>query len=390
MSGLLAVISREHANRQACDNLLETIDLSRTLRSERSLHEHRCFAVTYLDSAPVQGERLFDSDTWTVLFAGDVVERGDVPRRMVLENLENETPENLTELDGIFAIVAFDKRQGKLYVISDRRSQQPVYYHLNETGIFVSTDLSTFCRLRGSPPFNEQWLWEYLYFNYPTGGTTFLRGVYRVPAASIVEFSEESRECTIREYAPKFARKDDLIDGREALELAAGIFSERVPKYYEGADEVACALTGGWDGRTLLALAPHGDITAYTYGVPGCHDLEGGSRTARALGIKHLGIPFDHEFTTDLPHHMLETVYVSSGLQGVLRATLLYAYRKLTRLGHRFPLTISGLSMDMQFRGHACAPALISHDTVRHFETGDMTVRRDFWRHIIENGYPAF
>jgi hypothetical protein len=390
MSGFVVIVGERKIDRRESERLTDTIDLSRNRRLRLSNTDTRHFAVASLKNAPLKGERLFETDGWIVLFSGDIIGHEEIPFAEIIRNIEGAHTGYFRKLEGIFAIAAYDKEQERLYVVSDRRSQQPVYLYKTDEGMVVSTVLSAFCRLENRPEFDKTWLWEYLFFNYPVGDSTFLEGVRRMSPASILEYDRGSQEYSIHRYAGNYRKAEYLLDGREALDRAADVFARRIQKYFEGAETVACALTGGWDGRTMLALAPQKDITAYTYGIPGCDDLVGGGETARAAGIKHLSILFDNEFTRDLPNYMQETVFLSSGLQGVLRATLLYAYRRLTERGRRFPITISGVSIDMQLRGHAHVPALVSHDMGDIFESGNVAIRKDFWSTMLGSDYSSF
>ncbi|UCF05080.1 MAG: hypothetical protein JSV33_14345 [bacterium] len=390
MSGFFVFIGERTIDQRELEGLTDTINLSRNFQVRSTNADASHFAVSYLRNTPVRGERLIETDRWIALFSGDVIGHVEIPLSEIIRNIDSSNTAYFRKLEGIYAIAAYDKEKGTLYVVSDRRSQQPVYYYTTDNGIFVSTDVSTFCRLEKKPEFDETWLWEYLFFNYPVGDSTFLKDVRRIPPASIVEYDRDSREYTIHRYAANYRKADHLIDGKEALDHAVDVFARRMPGYFEGAETIACALTGGWDGRTLLALAPDKDITAYTYGIPGCDDLVGAGDTARTAKIKHLSILFDNEFTKDLPNCLSETVFLSSGLQGLQRATLLYAYRKLTERGRRFPITISGVAMDMQLRGHAHVPALVSPDMADIFESGKIAIRKNFWSSMLGPDYSTF
>jgi asparagine synthetase B (glutamine-hydrolysing) len=203
-------------------------------------------------------------------------------------------------------------------------------------------------------------------------------------------YAQDTGICSQHVYAPLFQKKEVLLEKEKALEQARMVFAERVPKYFEGASTIACALTAGWDGRTVLALAPDCDITSYTYGVPGCRDLIEGRKTAQAVGIPHIGILLDDAFIKDLPWFMLETVYLSSGLERISRASLIYAYDTLTDHAGRFPLTLSGIALDMLFRGHANVPYLVSHDMAKQFRDGVPHIDRDAWASVFRNGSLLF
>jgi len=370
--------------------LIQTINLSENLHVESLQAKNILFSVAFLKNSPLKGDRLFENETWIILFAGDIVEYKTIPYEDIIEILEEKKAKAFTKFNGYFSIAAYNKTLNKLFIISDRFSQHPIYYSINDNNVYFSTEMSTFCRLNKKFKFNEEWLWEYLFFNFPIGDTTILESVKRMPPASIIEYNHNSGKYYKFEYAKVFERKDNLLGGNEALELSSEIFANRIPKYFEGASEVACALTNGWDGRIVLALAPNCDITAYTYGMPNCGDIKGAKKTAEILNIKHRVITFNEEFIRDLPNYMLETVFLSSGLEKVLRATLLYIYGKLTDYGKIFPLTTSGIALGGIFRGHMLSPEIISFDLASMFKGNKTDIRKGFWSSVFKTDYSLF
>jgi len=348
-------------------------------------------AATHRIEAPLKGARTFDNSRWTVVFAGDLVDHDTVPFRQIVAALETDNWDFLAGLSGIFAIAAHDGVSKKAFVISDRRSQKPLYYSTGQQGLHVSTSLAAFVRMLEQPQFNKAWLWQSLYFNIPIDDTTFITGVKRMPAASVLVFDSRSQEASISSYASPFKPREPLLRGQEALRHATEIFAKRMPAYYHGSQRVACALTAGWDGRTMLALAPaEKDVTAYTYGCPGCTDLVRAEATAQAVGVDHLQIPFEQPFVDELPHHALETVYLSGGLQNVLRSTLHNSYDVLTEGGQRFPLTISGIDVDGIFRGHAQSPDIVSPALEELFQGGGTNQPDESWRATIGADFDNF
>lgn len=391
MPELLVFPARRCIDETSAASLIFAGDLSDTHRIESVKTDDWYLAATSMRNAPLPGSRVFSNDRWAIVFAGDLIDQSAVPFEQILAALDTERWDFFTDLDGVFGLSAYDKSSRRLYVVSDRRCQKPMYYNLSEVGFHLSSNLASFARLPDGPDFDRTWLWESLYFNFPVGDSTFLEGVKRIPQASILTFDGRTQELSISRYAEDFSPRSPLIGGQEGLELATKVFSERVPAYFNGAEQVACALTGGWDGRTMLALAPTRDnLTAYTYGSPGCNDIVGAAKTANALGVDHIQIPFDRDFVGDLSRHALETVYLSSGQLGVLRSTLHHSYDTLTEGGSRFPLTISGIALDQLFRGHANTPHIVSPDLARHFQGEGVGHDADHWRRIIGSEYENF
>ncbi len=328
------------------------------------------FCTAKLPSTPLKGERIFKNERWVILFAGDLIDYDSVPFLSIIQFAEKSDWKKLEELNGVFSIFIYDKSIQQYYLISDRRSQHPVYYIINNEEIIFSTELSLFVKLLDEPVFNEKWLYDYLFFNFPVGETTFLKNVFKLPPASILNYDIKKNTYEIFEYASNFEVRSPLLDGDEGLEYASEIFAKQLPKYYPESSQIACALTNGWDGRTVLSLAPdHSKVTAYTYGGPGCYDIMGAKATAKALHINHQEINFDDDFLKNLSDDIYETVYLSSGLQGILRSTLLNVYKKLSI---NYDLALSGILLDGLFRGHGGYPGVISDELHNLFKFGEI------------------
>lgn len=372
-------------------SLLETIQ-AHTLSIPKHVDTPEVLlAAARLPNHPLQGDRVFEDADNLLAFCGDLVGTREIPWDQILSIFRDKRYAEFSRFRGRYALAHYDKQNKAVTLVSDRRSQQPFYYRQAKGSFTFSTELSTFCRLNEPAVFEEAWLFDYFFFNYPVGGTTALKGVYKVPPASVVTFSPPSSGPSCTRYAEFFQEKPELLTVPRSLELAARLFQEKIPPYFLGADEVACALTAGWDGRTLLACAPDRErVVTYTYGVAGCQDIQEAARSARKVGVRHKEIHFDQDFVAGLPDFMLDTVFLSAGLEKVLRSTLLHVYRQLTASGKRFPLVISGIGMDGIFRGHAQAPAIVSSDVAELFRTGHVRLREPFWPEVFPDCYPQF
>ena len=372
-------------------SLLETIDPHSSSILKSAETPDGIIAVSYPQAAPLRGNRLFEEPDDLVAISGDLIGTSEIPWKQILSSFKNKRFAEFDRYRGRYALAHYDRRNKSLTLVSDRRGQQPLYYGWAESSFTFSTELSTFCRLNEPAELDENWLFDYFFFNYPVGGTTALKGVYKVPPASVISVSLPASRPSSSRYAESFQEKPELLSAPRSFELAARLFQEKIPPYFLGADAVACALTAGWDGRTLLAHAPDkAKVVTYTYGVRGCQDIQEAARTARKLGVRHQEIHFDQDFVARLPDYMVDTVFLSSGSEKVLRSSLLHVYRQLTASGKLFPLVISGIGMDGIFRGHAQAPAIVSADIAELFRTGQIRLREPFWPEIFPDRYPLF
>lgn len=362
--------------------LATTIDPTRTAQRDTLVYKDALIATAAPPSAPLGGGRLRRDDRFVAAFAGDLVGLAEVPWRAFL----SEAPSACcARLSGSFAVVVHDRQKQRVTVLTDRRGQHPLFYRFRENQLLVSTALPTFCRVDpAAARLDRRWLYEYLFFNFPVSDATWLAGVTRARGGLALEF--DLRAGTLREtaWAPRLRPAEPLLARPRSFVRALEVFRERLPLHFDGAAGVACALTGGWDARTVLAFAPPQQrVQAYTYGVPGCSDIVGAQRVAHALSVPHRSILFDEGFVARLPFFMKQAVYLAPTMPKVTRSTLAYVYAALTGGGTDYPLTLSGVSLDMLFRGHAASPALVSSDVARVFRSGRAAVDRGFWSRVF-------
>ncbi len=76
---------------------------------------------------------------------------------------------------------------------------------------------------------------------------------------------------------------------------------------------------------------------------------------------------------------MFETVFLSSGVQPILRSTLLDVYSKLSD----FPLAISGISYDGLFRGNVGGESIVSPYLIDMFKNGKQAVNPNDFKNIF-------
>lgn len=390
MPGMLGVINSHHTDYDE-QLLSESIDLLSLGKTKTINFQGGFVSVSSLRRTPLKGKRWIKQGDKIFCFSGDLVGFPELPWHDIIDIITKAKYKKFKDYEGVFAITCIDKKNKRVVIVSDRRSQHPIFYRKINSKFIFSTDLSTFCRLKESPVFNICWLYEFFFFNFPVSQTTFLKNVFRMPPASVLSYDSLNDSISVTQYADVFQAKSNLLEGTNAFELAVSTFKENIEQYYQGETDIACALTDGWDGRTMLSLAPDIDkVTSYTYGVPGCPDVVGASKTAKLARAKHQNIYFNNQFINNLPEYIIKTVYLSSGLQSILRSTLLFAYERLTNYGQIFPLIISGIALDELFRGNHASPNPISYDIEKIFQEGFNDLRQTFWSKVFKKNYSDF
>jgi hypothetical protein len=333
--------------------LFESFDSS---RSTRWVGSHGIVAGFKRAGESIEGF----NDEWRGWFIGDLPGVRDVPWQGIVKALTSEDHRFLRTLNGHFAILIVHETSGRVWAISDRRAQQPLFSYVAGDCVHISTMASAFCRLPAPPAFDSGWLHETIYFNHPILDRSFLEGVSRVPPASILSWRPGDRGFSERLWASPFSRPDKLVGGEEAARLELRTFDEVAGDLYDEDSRTAVALTAGFDARAALAAAPRrSDLLAYTYGRAGCTDLKDAASVAADLGIRHLAIELNDEFVGSLPGLMVAAVRDSDGLERVLRAELLAAYPLIAKMDR--DISIGGVSGDHVFRDHLYGTGNVPH-----------------------------
>ena len=137
-----------------------------------------------------------------------------------------------------------------------------------------------------------------------------------------------------------FHRK--LLDKKESLDLLAEKLKTNVNLYSSDAEKVLISLTGGFDGRTNLAVldCPKEEFLCYSYGMPGSKQIKVPQEIAKITGVNYQSIILDQKFLDEYYENTLITSYFSNGTAPVGFCNIPYSYIKLM---HYSDTIITGL-----------------------------------------------
>ena len=108
-------------------------------------------------------------------------------------------------------------------------------------------------------------------------------------------------------------------------------FKRILPRYFCGAQPVAMSLTGGLDGRLIMAWAgnPAKSVPCYTFGgsYRECADVQVAKRVALACRQRHHIIRVDSAFLGDFPRFARNAIHISDGAMDITGSVELYVNR---------------------------------------------------------------
>lgn len=203
---------------------------------------------------------------------------------------QGHNPELLTELDGAFAAIHWDARNGNVTAVSDFLGLQPLYVACEGERLLLASELKGMAAVMRQLEMDAAGWGAFVAMGHCLADTTMLAGVSRFPAASIVTWDAAGHKVASRRYwrwpsnhGSSSAASSDVV---RILEREVGAYSRhRSPG--------TVLLSGGFDSRLLLCVLRRlgYEPRALSVSHPG-ERLDADGRFARATA-ETLGVPCD-------------------------------------------------------------------------------------------------
>jgi len=209
----------------------------------------------------------------------------------------------LARVRGMFAIGLWDNHARKLFLVRDRLGVKPLLYSQRNGQLAFASTAHALRAAGFAGEIDEQAVMEYLEFGFVTDGRSIYKGVAKVPAATIVEWS--GGQPRAREYwSPPAVSTSGAPTFEEAVEETERLFLRAVEKRLDADVPVGALLSGGVDSSLVCWAVSKlgGAVTAFTVGTPGdpWDETADACATAAALKIDHRVIELSADETPDV------------------------------------------------------------------------------------------
>ena len=232
-------------------------------------------------------------------------------------------------LNGRFQGLLINRSAGTATLFNDRYGMQRMYYHEAPDAFLFAAEakaiLAVRPELRNADP---QGLGEFVSCGCVLENRTLFRGIHILPTASKWIFQNAAVAEKGRYFDPAEWENQGALDFEAYYQQLKAVFSQNLPRYFSGREQVGISLTGGLDTRMIMAwlkAAPH-SLPTYTFGGPfrECHDVRIARKVAQICQQSYEVINVDNGFLSNFAHYAERTVYLSDGCAAVSRATDLY------------------------------------------------------------------
>lgn len=210
------------------------------------------------------------------------------------------------DVDGLFTIVkCFDD---KIWVYVSDSGFYPIFYTQMDEGFFISS-VSAKLNFRGIDSANLAYL---KYYGFVPGDNTFYSNVFSFPSGRrcIIERGVISYDWDRKSYA---VTKNQILE-MDQLAIKAGLKSA-IDKAFDqlvvalNGRQAVIPLTAGYDSRLILTSLldrKYDNILCFTYGKPGCQEVETARKVASIAGVPWLHIDISDDFITG--HNSIESI----------------------------------------------------------------------------------
>jgi asparagine synthetase B (glutamine-hydrolysing) len=246
-------------------------------------------------------------------------------------------------IKGWFNIIIYDKIHKECLLVNSRFGMKPLYY-ADIKGYFVfSSEFKSLLELSIiAKKVNKKALVEYALFHYPLGKETYLENVYLLEPATCVTMSDSGVVFT------NYWDQESLYSGRllsfgESTTRAGEILQKIVNEMHLDCKTIGVSLTGGFDGRTILAVLNKdpGDAVLYSFGAPGSSDIQIPKSLSSKLHYLYIPIYLDEDYSARyFNDYAKKAILISDGRSSLARAHYPYAFEILQ---NTFKVVLTGI-----------------------------------------------
>jgi len=296
--------------------------------------------------------------------------RGHSDTEVMLESFAHRgIGETLADLNGMFALALFDRRERVLHLIRDRLGIKPLFFAAKGKALRFGSELKALHAAGGArPEIDPSAVASFLRFGYVPAPFSIFRGIEKVLPGEIVTFHPDGRIArdlywSLAEAAEAGMANPLEASDAEATEMLAALLGDAVSHQMISDVPLGAFLSGGIDSSTVAALmvaAGKGPVRTFSIGFEefGFDESKHAAAVARHLGTAHteltatageaLGVVpslpemYDEPFadSSQIPTHLVSRLtrgYVTVALSGDGGDELFAGYNRYVMAGRRWP-----------------------------------------------------
>lgn len=261
-----------------------------------------------------------------------------------LIHLYEENSSFPTGLNGRFHGLLTDCRRGTAMLFNDRYGMHRIYYHKSKSAFYFAAEAKAILAVRPElRRISSQGLGEFVSCGAVLENRTLFDGIQVMPPGSAWLFDKSCRMQQERYFKAPDWENQPTLEPEAYYQEIRNVFSQNLPRYFTGREQIAMSLTAGLDTRMIMAWQKSrpGSLPCYTFGgmLRDCQDVTLSRKVAKACDQPHQVIPVGEEFLSRFPHYAERAVYLTDGCVDVSRAPDVYLNEKAREIA---PVRMTG------------------------------------------------
>jgi asparagine synthase (glutamine-hydrolysing) len=299
-------------------------------------------------------------------------------------------------LNGSFAGVLVDERRGVALLFNDRFGSCRLYLHETDHGLFVASEAKALLRrFEGTRRLDATAVAETISLGCTLRDRTLYEGITLLPPGSLWVFDGSRTPRRGRWFDPDTWERQTALADEDFYEALKSTFAAILPRYLGGTPGPAMSLTGGIDGRMIMAWARlrPGQMPCYSFGgiYRECHDVRLARRIAQICGQTHRTFVAGTDMLRDFPRLAAQCIEVSDGTMDVSGAVELHVNRLAREVS---PIRLTGnygseiVRGNVAFRPRKLRPGVYAHELAPLLDAAARTFHEE--RQVSDLRFVAF
>lgn len=264
-----------------------------------------------------------------LLRQGELFEQDD---QDLLQRYQTKGLSFIGQLNGRFSGLLVDLRESSTHLFNDRYGLSPCFWHQRPEGFyFASSARALRARLTSPPSWDPQSLAETISMGCVLDHRTLFKDIERLPPGTLWTRHGWGPMHRRQYFCASDWRQQDSLAPNVFHHRMAKVLARRIPAYLKGPDPIGMSLTGGLDGRLVMAWSAAAPQTLSCYSFSGpyreCADAVLGRRVAHACGQPHQTMSLNANGLASFPQLAAQVAVASDGLMDASGAVELLVNR---------------------------------------------------------------
>jgi asparagine synthase (glutamine-hydrolysing) len=219
-----------------------------------------------------------------------------------------------------------------------------VYYHESKEAFYFAAEAKAILTARPElRKVDPRSMGEFVACGCVLENRTLFDGIQVLPPGSAWAFRGGSLDRKGEYFQMKEWETQSTLETEAYYQKLREVFSQNLPRYFNGNQPLAMSLTGGLDSRMILAWqkpSPE-SLPCYSFGsvFRDSQDVLLARRLAGACNQSHRVIPVDDDFLSHFSHYAERTVYLTDGCVEVIHSPDLYVNERAREIA---PVRMTG------------------------------------------------